>query len=213
MHRGRSKPTECGLVYLLAGAVLSSVLEFWFATTTAIGTFKTFYRTRSVILYSQNPIACPYESSPSIHKPFCNIHFNNIVIFLRPDQLDSAYPSVFLNHISAPISCLFYFPYTLWILSRSWINYIINTRWGPGVALWLRHCATRRTVLGSILGGVAGFFSDIFPSDKTMNLGSTQPLVEMSTRNIPGRKGGRWVRLTAYHHTVPLSRNMGALTS
>ena len=34
----------------------------------------------------------------------------------------------------------------------------------------------------------------------------------MSTRNIPGGKGGRWVRLTTYRHTV-LSRNLGALTS
>ena len=43
--------------------------------------------------------------------------------------------------------------------------------------------------------------------------GSNQPLVKMSTRNIPGGKGGRCVRLTTYHHTVPLSRNLGALTS
>ena len=40
-----------------------------------------------------------------------------------------------------------------------------------------------------------------------------QPLVKMSTRNIPGDKVGRCVRLTTYHHTVPLSRNLGALTS
>jgi hypothetical protein len=29
----------------------------------------------------------------------------------------------------------------------------------------------------------------------------------------PGGKGGRCVRLTTYHHTVPLSRNLGTLTS
>jgi len=45
-------------------------------------------------------------------------------------------------------------------------------------------CATSWTVPGSIPGGVTGFFSDIFPSDRTMALGSTQPLVKMSTRNI-----------------------------
>jgi hypothetical protein len=33
---------------------------------------------------------------------------------------------------------------------------------GPGVAQWLRRCAASRTVLGSISGGVTGFFSDIF---------------------------------------------------
>ena len=53
---------------------------------------------------------------------------------------------------------------------------------------WLRRCA--------IPGGVTGFFSDIFPSERTMALGPTQPLVKMSTRNIPGGKGGRCVRLT-----------------
>jgi hypothetical protein len=34
------------------------------------------------------------------------------------------------------------------------------------------------------------------PSGRTMALGSNQPLVKMSTRNIPGGKGGRCVRLT-----------------
>ena len=43
-----------------------------------------------------------------------------------------------------------------------------------------------------------------------MALGSTQPLTEMSTRSI---KGGRCVRLTTYHHPVPLSRDLGTLTS
>ena len=68
-------------------------------------------------------------------------------------------------------------------------------------------------VPGSIPGNVTGFFSDIFPSDQTMALGSTQPLMKMSIRNIPGGKGGRCVRLTTCHHAVPLSRNLGALTS
>jgi hypothetical protein len=54
----------------------------------------------------------------------------------------------------------------------------------PGVAQWLRRCSTSGTVPGSILSGVTGFFSDIFPSDRTMALGSTRPLVKMSTRNI-----------------------------
>ena len=30
---------------------------------------------------------------------------------------------------------------------------------------------------------------------------------------FPGAKGGRCVMLTTYHHPVPLSRNLGALTS
>jgi hypothetical protein len=47
-----------------------------------------------------------------------------------------------------------------------------------------------------IPGGVTGIFSDIFPSDHTMALGSTQPLEKMSTRYIPGDKGGRCMGLT-----------------
>ena len=40
------------------------------------------------------------------------------------------------------------------------------------------------------------FFHLHNPSDRTMALGSTQPLIEMSTRNISwGGKGGRCVRL------------------
>ena len=47
-----------------------------------------------------------------------------------------------------------------------------------------------------------------------MALGSIQPLTEMSTGNISCRgKAGRCVRLTTYHDPVPLSRNLGALTS
>jgi hypothetical protein len=62
---------------------------------------------------------------------------------------------------------------------------------------WLRRCATSRTVPGSIPGSVTGFFSDIsLPSDRSMALGSTQPLVKISTKNIPGDKDGQCVRLT-----------------
>jgi hypothetical protein len=51
-------------------------------------------------------------------------------------------------------------------------------------------------VPGSIPDGVIRFFSDISPSDRTLALGSTQPPMKMSTRNILGGKGGESVRLT-----------------
>jgi murein L,D-transpeptidase YcbB/YkuD len=41
-----------------------------------------------------------------------------------------------------------------------------------------------QNVAGSIPDGVMEFFIDIYTSDRTMELGSTQPLTEMSTRRI-----------------------------
>ena len=45
-------------------------------------------------------------------------------------------------------------------------------------------CATNRKIAGSIPDGVTGIFHRHNPSDRTMALGSTQPLTEMSTRDI-----------------------------
>jgi hypothetical protein len=60
-----------------------------------------------------------------------------------------------------------------------------GTRWRS----WLRHYATNRKVVGSIPDDVIGFFNLSNPSSRTMALGSTQPLTEMSTKKIPGGKG------------------------
>jgi hypothetical protein len=57
-----------------------------------------------------------------------------------------------------------------------------------GTCSWLRHYATSRKVTGSNPDGV-DFFNLPNPSSRTMALGLTQPLTEMSTRNIPGGKG------------------------
>jgi len=54
------------------------------------------------------------------------------------------------------------------------------TRW----CSWLRHCARNRKVAGSIPDGVTGIFHWHNTSGRTMALGLTQPLTEMSTRNI-----------------------------
>jgi hypothetical protein len=51
------------------------------------------------------------------------------------------------------------------------------------VAQWLRHCATNKKVAGSIPVGVIGIFHLHNPSSRTMALGLTHPLTEMSTRN------------------------------
>jgi hypothetical protein len=50
------------------------------------------------------------------------------------------------------------------------------------------HYATTREVAGSIPDEIIGFFNLRNPSSCTVALGLTQPLTEMSTRNIPGSK-------------------------
>jgi hypothetical protein len=55
---------------------------------------------------------------------------------------------------------------------------------GTAVAQWLRYCAKNHKVADSIPDGVMELFIDINPSDRTMALGSTQHLTEISTRSI-----------------------------
>jgi hypothetical protein len=57
---------------------------------------------------------------------------------------------------------------------------------------WLKPYTTSRKVMGSIPDDAAGFFFPSLPnsSNRTMSLGSTQPLTEMSTRNLLGCR--RW---------------------
>ena len=77
---------------------------------------------------------------------------------------------------------------------KLWHHYSsICTQWRS----WMRHCATSRKVAGSIPDGVIGIFHWRNRSGRTMALGFTQPLTEMSARNISwGGKGGRCVGLT-----------------
>jgi hypothetical protein len=49
---------------------------------------------------------------------------------------------------------------------------------------WLRPCLQSRKVTGSFPEVVIGIFQSHNPSCRTMVLGLTQPLTEMSTRNI-----------------------------
>jgi hypothetical protein len=56
------------------------------------------------------------------------------------------------------------------------------------VAYWLRHYATSRELSGSSPDEV-DFFNLSDPSSRTMALGSTQPLTEISTMNLPRCKG------------------------
>jgi hypothetical protein len=57
--------------------------------------------------------------------------------------------------------------------------------WGArGGTVGLRHCATNRKATGSIPDGIIEMFHRHNPSGRRMALESTQPLTEMSTRNV-----------------------------
>ena len=86
--------------------------------------------------------------------------------------------------------------------------------WGTAVAQWLRCCVTNRKVAGSIPAGVIGFFIDIKPfrSHYGPGVDSASNRNEYQEYFLWG-KCSRRVRLTTYHHPVPLSRNLGILTS
>jgi hypothetical protein len=76
----------------------------------------------------------------------------------------------------------------------------------------LRHYATSRKVAGSSTDEV-DFFNLPDPCNRTMDLGSTQPLKEMSARKLPrGAKDGRRVKLTTSQPFMSrLSRKFGNL--
>jgi hypothetical protein len=87
-------------------------------------------------------------------------------------------------------------------------KYIVYQRGPLMVAQWLRYCATNRKVAGSIPDGVIGIFHWHDPSDRTMALGSTQPLTEMSTRSIswgerrPVRKADNLTTILCCCHAI-----------
>ena len=73
--------------------------------------------------------------------------------------------------------------------------------WPSRWSVWLRHCATISKDVDSISDVVIVIFYSPNLSGRATNLGSTQPLTEMSTRNIScevegGDKGGRCLGLT-----------------
>ena len=79
---------------------------------------------------------------------------------------------------------------------------------------WLRHCATSQKVAGSNPDGVTGILHWLNPSGRTTALESTQPLIEMSTRNTSWevKVAGAWMRQTFHLHVPKSSTALRACT-
>jgi hypothetical protein len=96
------------------------------------------------------------------------------------------------------------------------LNYVqpaLHT-WGTRWRSWLRHCVTSRKVAGSISDVIIGIFYCFNPSGRTVVLGSTQPLTEMSTWGWGRGKGGRCLGQTTLPPTcTDCLEILGASTS
>ena len=92
--------------------------------------------------------------------------------------------------------------------------YYFIVTYKSAVAQWLRCYVTNRKVAGSIPASVSGFSTDIkfFRSHYGPGVDSASNRHEYQEYFLED-KGGRCVRLTTYHHPVPLSWNLGTLTS
>jgi hypothetical protein len=73
-------------------------------------------------------------------------------------------------------------------LSSQKLSTLFQRNSGHSVYGHYMYSLTSRKVAGSIPNEVIGFFNWPNPSTRTVALGSTQPLTEMSTRNLPGGK-------------------------
>jgi hypothetical protein len=68
------------------------------------------------------------------------------------------------------------------------VTFPSSLQMGHAVAQLLEALCYNRKIAGSIPDKVIKFFNLPNPSSRTMFLGSTQPLTEMSTRDLPGAK-------------------------
>jgi len=98
---------------------------------------------------------------------------------------------------------------------KLWLRFteveLCNLRSGRAMAQ-LRHCASGLKAAGSISEGDTGILHWHNPSGRTMAMGSTQPLAEMSTRNTSwGEKTAVAYRWQSYHLHVSTALKSGSL--
>ena len=74
-----------------------------------------------------------------------------------------------------------------WYVKTSYlfcVSFTLILKSGKRWRSWLGHCAASRKDVGSFPDGLIGIFHWLNPSGRTMALGPTQVLSEMSTRGI-----------------------------
>jgi hypothetical protein len=78
----------------------------------------------------------------------------------------------------------------LWRILETFILYSFSIGYGArgSIGGWGTMLQARRSRVLFLMRSL-DFSIDLIPSSRTMALGSTQPLTEMSTRNLPGGKG------------------------
>jgi hypothetical protein len=115
-------------------------------------------------------------------RPHPPADLNGLVRFAERRNLVSArVPSHFKR--SLPFSLLIWME-EQWNLFSIRIYGGTSKKRGTWWCSWLRHCATSRKVAGWSPDVIGFFFHWHNPSGRTVALGLTQPLTEMSTRNI-----------------------------
>jgi len=162
------------------------------------------------------PFLIPFSfQAPTLNHTiwFCGSYYSKVI---HISSTVVSYSSMQIKIPYVPFSGKFFVYYPINFNYWSWSSYICPRLYKEiylntvlyAVAQWLRCCATNRKVAGSIPDGVISIFNWYNPSDRTMALGSTQPLTEMSTRSIswgwnrPVREADNLTTILGHCHVI-----------
>jgi hypothetical protein len=165
-HAQCLQSTSCLSLDWLYSSTLKMVLDF------SSETLLNFYKSR----WRHVP-----EDSYSSQNLKCNLTWSSLLFLLMSHSFTCCYS---LYYVSLRL-LYFYCISSFLVVFICLLPLIRDMRWRS----LLRNYATSRKVVGSFPDEVIGFFNLPNPSSRTMALGPTQSLTEMSTRNLPGSKG------------------------
>ena len=151
----------------------------------------------SNILQRQTLLFCTELTSQPVAPPESNhvkLRVYNVSVLARPVPYITALRTAFLGCLMRKKSSTSrYHSISYFLFSKTLLYVCVR------VCVWVclcecvfvimlppavNHCVTSRKIAGSIPDVVIRIFQLYYPTGRTMPLGSTQPLTEMSTRNI-----------------------------